>query len=69
MKNFLTLKDVSRISGLTVGTLRLYRWAGRLPAPRKRLGSAGLYHPRDIARFMATRERKAANRAKGRRGV
>jgi predicted DNA-binding transcriptional regulator AlpA len=50
----LSERDVARVTGLSVATIRRWRLLNRGPAYKK-LGSAVRYRPEDVARWLATR--------------
>ena len=53
--------EAARILGLSVKTLRRWRWAGRGPAYRK-IGSAVRYHPdEDLAAFVEAARRTSTS--------
>lgn len=53
--------EAARLLGLSVKTLRRWRWAGRGPAYRK-IGSAVRYHPdEDLAAFVEAARRTSTS--------
>jgi predicted site-specific integrase-resolvase len=43
MKRFLRMADVAELSGLTLGTCRVYKSRGWLPEPVKRIGNVQFF--------------------------
>lgn len=56
--------ETARYLGLSVKTLRRWRWAGKGPAFRK-IGGAVRYHPRDLESFVEAARRRSTSEIEG----